>query len=355
MAEVAKAIDRSRFQPHVLCLRPTGMRAEELRAAGVPILHLPIGSFASVGALTGAYRLLRYIRDHRIRLVHSFDVPLNIFTVPVAKLARRPIVLSSQRASRSLTPGLYHRLLRVTDRLVDGIVVNCEYLRKELIDEEQVPARLIHLCYNGIDTSIFGPGDAPVHPGLEDASLVIGVVCALRPEKGLLTLVDAFARIAPKHAGVKLAIVGSGPELGALQARGGELGVLDSIVFAPATSQVAPWLRAMDIFVLPSLSEALSNSLMEAMACKCCPVASRVGGNPELVGDLERGLLFEPGDAGGLAEALEKLIVDSELRRSLAQTAREFIRSGFALSSSVQCMQQLYAAFLESAGTYLRP
>ena len=103
--------------------------------------------------------------------------------------------------------------------------------------------------------------------------------------------------------GVKLVMVGSGPMLAELQA-GGDA----DCHFEPAVRNVAPWLRAMDIFVLPSLSEALSNSLMEAMGCGCCPVASDTGGNPELVEDGETGLLFPVGDAEALAERLARLV-----------------------------------------------
>ena len=88
MAEVAKALDREKFQAHAGCFHDEGMRADELRAAGIPILRLPVSSFGSHTALSGAWQLFQYIRRHGIRVVHSFDVPLNIFAAPVAWLAR---------------------------------------------------------------------------------------------------------------------------------------------------------------------------------------------------------------------------------------------------------------------------
>jgi hypothetical protein len=94
--------------------------------------------------------------------------------------------------------------------------------------------------------------------------VVIGIVCALRPEKGLRILMEAFRKVKSARTGVKLVIVGSGPMLAELQA-----GADADCHFEPAVGNVAPWLRAIDIFVLPSLSEALSNSLMEAMGCGC--------------------------------------------------------------------------------------
>ena len=137
----------------------------------------------------------------------------------------------------------------------------------------------------------------------------------LRPEKALDLLQESFARIRHLQPGMKLLIVGSGPELPRLQINGQRLGIQNDCVFEPATSQVPQYLRALDIFVLCSRSEAFSNTLLEAMACGCCAVGSQVGGTPELIGNDERGLLFRPGDAGDLAEKLTTLIGNERLRR----------------------------------------
>ncbi len=154
MAEIARTLDRSRFDPRVGCFRPAGLRADDLRAAGVPIVHFPMPSIAS---LKGDINIARYIRQQHIRLVHTFDTPANLSGVPAARLAGSAIVLSSQRVDRALWPVWQRHALRITDRLVDGIVVNCEFLRRHLRDEEKVPDGLIHLCYNGIDTRAFQP------------------------------------------------------------------------------------------------------------------------------------------------------------------------------------------------------
>jgi glycosyltransferase involved in cell wall biosynthesis len=178
-------------------------------------------------------------------------------------------------------------------------------------------------------------------------ALVIGVVCALRPEKNLPSLLEAFARIRPAPAALKLAIVGSGPELALLESRATELGLSQDCVFAPASGRVNEWLRAIDIFVLPSRSEALSNALMEAMACGCCAVASNVGGNPELVRHGETGMLFESGDVSGLSALLALLIGNDSLRRRLAAAGMQRIRERFSLRSSVERIEQIYSELIE--------
>lgn len=345
MTEIARALDRSRFAVHVGCFHE-GVRAQELRAARIPVVRLPVTSFLKPNALRGALQLGRYLRGNSIRIVHTFDYPLNCFGVPVARAFRVPVVLSSQRAHRHLTPGSYLRILRMTDRLVNGIVVNSGSVRSEMVGQEHVMEERLHLCYNGIDTGRFHHRDRSRVSTLENASLVIGVVCVLRPEKGLQTLLRAFAQVAPQQAGVRLAIVGNGPELTGLRALAEELGISDACLFQPAVADVAPWLRSIDIFVLPSLSEALSNSLMEAMACGCACIASSAGGNPELVRDGETGLLFEPGNAQELADRISRLVKDAALRARLAEASAATVRARFSLEVATARMAQIYESFL---------
>jgi glycosyltransferase involved in cell wall biosynthesis len=116
----------------------------------------------------------------------------------------------------------------------------------------------------------------------------------------------------------------------------------DRCAFEPARQDVAFWLRQIDIFVLPSLSEAFSNSLMEAMACGCCVVASRVGGNPELVIDGEAGLLFPARDSAELTRVLDRLLKDGALRARLAAAGSERIRRQFTIARAAQRMGAIY-------------
>ncbi|MGH9668177.1 MAG: glycosyltransferase, partial [Bryobacteraceae bacterium] len=239
MTEIARGLDRSRFEPHVGCFKAEGIRGDELRAAGVPVVEFPVNSFVSVSALNGARQLARYIRQHEIGLVHTFDYPLTAFAVPIARAATRAVVVSSQRAHRELLPGIYASVVPMTDRFADAIVVNCEFLKRHLMEDYSVPGARIRLCYNGIDFERFHPGSSPRPDALPAGSLVVGVVCALRPEKGLVTLVEAFARVRALESTLKLAIVGSGEMLPRLEARAAELGISDACVFQPATQSVA--------------------------------------------------------------------------------------------------------------------
>ena len=353
MALIAGALDRSKFAPVVGCFRPEGLRRRDLEQAGIRVEHFPVYSFASPQAVSGGWRLARFIRRRGIRLVHTFDYPLAVFALPVAKMFTEAAPVSSQRSHRDLIPPGYRRLVRMTDRLASAVVVNCEFVRRHLEQDEGVPAARIRLCHNGIDLEEFSSREIPRPAALPADALVIGVVCALRPEKGIQDLLEAFGRVRGAGA-MKLVIVGSGPMQEKLESQGRELGISADCVFVPATGEVVAWLRAIDLFVLPSRSEAFSNALMEAMACGCCAVASDAGGNPELIRNGETGMLFPAGDARALAAVLRLLIGNASLRRRLGGAGMQWVRGNFSIRASAQRMGEIYAELIERRARALR-
>ena len=348
MVNTARSLDRSLFAPHVCAFHTDWFLPPELAAMNFPVFHLPIRSYRSLFAIRGARKLVRYMKDMKIVLVHSWDYPLNVFAAPLARTIGIPVVLTSQRSDRRLVPEPYRSMLRITDRLVDGIVVDSESLVRHMIDEERAPRSLVHRCPNGIDTSRFSPHLGPRPPQLNGASVVVGVVCTLRPVKNLQLLMRAFARVRDLRSGLRLVIIGSGPELAALMKLKASLGLDDECcIFVPATREVPYWMRAIDIFVLPSYSEAFSNALMEAMATGCCALAAAVDGNTELIRGGETGLLFQNRSVESLVAQLRAAIVNNELRKRLGEAAVRFIRSRFSFEVSAQHMGEIYLTLLK--------
>jgi glycosyltransferase involved in cell wall biosynthesis len=236
---------------------------------------------------------------------------------------------------------------RLTDHFVDGIVVNCAFLHDHLVRDFGVPAERIHVCYNGIDLERFASaGPSMRGTRVPRDAVTIGVVAVQRPEKGLATLLTAFAQL-ESYRELRLILVGSGPVQSDLKARARALGIQDRCIWQDATNDVAPWLRAIDIFVLPSESEALSNAMTEAMAVGCCPVASAVGGNPELLAP-DRGILFPVGAAEELSRALQSLIVDEPRRKQLALNARAFATHRFSATTAARNMAAIYRQILNA-------
>ncbi len=177
LTETAKFIDRSVFEPRVGCFRPLGIRGDELREAGIPIIQFAVASYASSAAITEAHRLACYINTNRIRIVHTWDYPLNVYAIPITRMMTNAIALSSQGSHRKLIPPMYRTLTRISDRFAHAIVVNCEYLRRHLRDDEHIPEAKIQVCNNGIDLDRF------IAPISRTPMLTIGTVCGLRPKR----------------------------------------------------------------------------------------------------------------------------------------------------------------------------
>jgi glycosyltransferase involved in cell wall biosynthesis len=346
LTKMATYLDRSRFTPHVGCFIAKGLRFDELSARNIPVVEFPVRSFMSPSLVSGARAMARYIRAHGIRLVHPFDVPTTLFGVPVARACGIPGI-ASQLSYRN---HLYSRrelfLLRMVDRISSKIVVNSKEIQRHLVEEEKVRADLTYLCYNGVDTNEFHPRGRERLPQLKDSKLVVGIVCALRQEKGLTLLVEAFAKIRQDRDAMKLVIVGQGPMRDQLEALRDRLDLQNEMLLAPATSDVAAWMRSIDIFVQPSTFESFSNALLEAAACGCCLIGSRVGGTPELICDQTSGLLFDSGDVDGLVECLKKAIRDDDLRNRLASAAAHRAATEFSIGRAVTRTEALYTSLL---------
>jgi glycosyltransferase involved in cell wall biosynthesis len=290
--------------------------------------------------------LRRYVRDHGIQLVHAFDAPMDTVAIPVAWAARVPVLVKSHLWYRRALPRSQQLCGSATDHLVDAIIVNSRAVQRELVENHGVSEQRTYLCYNGVDTIAFHPEGRPKQS--ENAKLTIGAVCALRPEKRLDVLFRAFARARTAGLNARLVIVGSGPIAESLEALRRELGIEDSSELHATTSDVARWMRQIDIFVLSSDTESFPNALLEAMACGCCVVASSVGGVPELVRNGENGLLFEPGSTDQLTHILTALAADVDRRRALGTAAARTARAEFSVERNVASVERVYESLLSS-------
>jgi glycosyltransferase involved in cell wall biosynthesis len=285
----------------------------------------------------------RYLKSHNIQLVHAFDTSTDVFAVAAGRIFMTPVITANLWC-RSMVPPLYRRALRVTDHLANAIIVNSDAVRHHLIEDDNTPPNSIYVCHNGVDPQVFAP--RPLDSKIPRATLTIGTVCALRAEKRIDLLLDAFAVVRRVQPSMKLLIVGSGEMLAALQAGRKRLNLEEDCVFEPEKRDVADWMRAIDIFVTPSSSESFPNALLEAMGCGCCVIASRVGGIPEMVSHRDNGLLFESGELEGLVSALTTVICDKSLRDRLGREASRTAREHFSIQMMARRMEEIYNTVL---------
>jgi glycosyltransferase involved in cell wall biosynthesis len=344
--ELASRLDRSRWTVHVTCLRAEGPLRDKLEASGVCAWSCGRGSLKSVGLLRCVWALVRYMRRERIGLVHSFDFYSNVVGVLAARLAGVPAVIASQRDLGDLRPRPQARVHSLMLRLADRVLVNSEAVAGRLRRHRALAGRIV-VIPNGVDLVRFSPAPGSTRRA---AGITVGTLANLRPEKGLADLVSAAALVREACGGLRLVIWGEGALRRDLERQIRELGLDGTVELPGSTTDPEGALRRLDIFVLPSLSEACSNGLLEAIATGLPIVATSVGGNASLVEDAVTGFLVPPADPAALAKAIIRLIQDPALATELATRGRERLRASFGIDRTVARIETLYnEALTESA------
>ena len=199
------------------------------------------------------------------------------------------------------------------------------------------------MIHNGIDPEPFEKAAGQrSFSRTERGRLVVGTVARLVSQKGVDLFLQAAVRLAVRYPAMRFRIVGDGPERENLYRLALRLGLLNRMVFTGHSDDIAAELALMDIFVLPSLSEGLGVSLLEAFASGCAVVAARVGGVPEVVEDGLTGLLVPPADGAALTAAVTGLVENPDNAARLARNARERVRGKFSLQAMLARTAALY-------------
>jgi glycosyltransferase involved in cell wall biosynthesis len=346
--------DRARFDVHLACFRRAGPLLQEIDMAGVALADYPITTLPSPRTLWQQARLARYARAQGIRIVHSFGFYANVFAIPAARLARVGVVVASIRDIGDHLTWLQKTLQKWVCRAADHVLVNASAVQEVLLAQGYAPSR-ISVIRNGIDVSRFRDraGTEPVRPGLglPPTAPVVAVFSRLNRLKGIEYFLEAAALLAKSFEEVRFLIVGdsiSDAYRVELEQFAAGLGLAERVVFTGFRSDVPELLSEVCVSVLPSLSEGLSNVVLEAMAAGVPIVATSVGGTPEMVEDGVTGLLVPPRDAAALAQAIGSLLGDPARGRSIGQAARRRVAERFSLEATVRETEQLYERLLRA-------
>jgi len=324
LLELLRGIDRVRFEPIVICILPGGSLRGAFSALSVPVIDLALRksySFAGIGKLL---KLARELRNRRIDVLHAYQFHGSLYACLVAPLCGSPKLLVSERGKRYR--GWHRRLARTFFyRRAERILINCEALRDYVRECCPSDAKIMTIP-NGVDCGLFRPngsgGKVRAHLNLPALAPVIGSVGRLQEVKGHRYLVEAFVDVARTHPEAHLLLVGGGPGEKELRSRLRDARLEDRAHFVGDQADVRPYLEAMDFFVLPSLSEAHSMALLEAMAMGKPVLATSIGGNRETVQTEVTGLLVPPASAEALGGALLRLMSEPRLASRLGHEAR---------------------------------
>jgi glycosyltransferase involved in cell wall biosynthesis len=330
LVEFARHADRTRFDVQVVSLGSRGILADEVEACGCPVTALE----APFGLRVGLFvRLAGWFGREHIDVVHTHDDRPLIYGAGGARLARVQRVIHTRHGqglelSRRQTT-LVNFMASRTDHFV---CVSRDSAR--LAVEQGINPQKVGLVWNGIDTTRFR--FAPRRSG---PAVTVG---RLQPEKDHETLLRAAALVRREDPTFRLEIAGDGPCLPRLRALTRELDLDREVKFLGQVRDVPRLLECSGLFLLSSLSEGMSLTLLEAMASGVAVVATRVGGNPEVVVDGATGLLVPARDPAALAAAILRLRGDDAERRRLIAAGRERVERLFDIRRMVADYEALY-------------
>lgn len=352
--ETLRLLDRTKYDLLVGCLKRRGPFLSDVEALGVPIMEFPITSLRHRSTLGWMRKLVDFLRTEKIDLIHTFDYYTNLFAIPAARWAGVPVVIASRRNIAHNRTALERAALGTVCRLAHGIVANSELAASVATGGANARNPKVAILYNAVNPREYRT--TPYNPELRNAlhlpvaAVLVGVLAALRPEKGHRTFLRAAAKVAaawnqPKRD-LRFVLIGEGPEQMALQILARELGIAERVVFTGDRRNVADWLAALNLLVLPSDAESLPNAVLEAMASARPVVATRVGGVPEIVEEGVTGLLVPPGDPAAMAAAILKVLGDEGLCRRMGAAARAHIERNFTPARAKEKLEEFYDRLL---------
>lgn len=338
----AQGLIRRGHEVKLLC-PPEARIFTEAPSYGVPAVPLPIGR----KRLAGLRALVDWFRDNRCDVVNSHSsTDAWLVALAMLVLGRPSAVVRTRHISAPVPRNWPTRWLYT--RGAAHIVTTGEALRRALVERNGYPERMIDSIPTGIDAGRFRPGEraaSRARLGLPADGLLVGIVATLRSWKGHRHLVEAMARV-PED--LRLVIVGDGPQREALEKQVAQLGLAPRVSFAGNQSDVLPWLRALDIFALPSYAnEGVPQALVQAMLVGLPCVTTAVGGIPEVAEHERTALVVPPENPAALAEAITQLATHESRREELGAAARKHCVEGFSLERMLDRME---AVFRRAAG-----
>jgi glycosyltransferase involved in cell wall biosynthesis len=342
---MARALDGDKFSVRLGCLNPVGPFLREVEG----IEPFPVGgSLFGLQSWRSRLVLARFLRRHRIAVAQSFDFYSNLMLIPAARFARVPVVLGSHRQLGDLLTWRQFQAQNAVFRMCDRVVCNSAAAAGRLRNAG-IPSGKLAVIANGLSDETF----AAVAPALsrEPETVTIGMIARMNhPVKQHDLFLRAAARLATRFPQLRFVLAGDGPLRPGLEGLAGQLKLLDRVIFLGDRRDIPAVLASLDISVMPSSSESLSNVILESMAAGVPVVAARIGGNPELVQEGKTGFLFSPGDEVQFAAVLETLVMQPELRKQFGAIARARAEGEYAIPRVRDRYQDLYRSLLEEKG-----
>lgn len=345
--ELAKGLNKDEYHVTIACLQDIDKATRELiESAGCHLKLFPVRRIYGISGIRQGFRFFEFLKKEKVSIVQTHYFGSDIWGAWIAQNAGVKVIISNRRDMGFWRKGYHIRAYHWVNQWVTKIVANAQSIRNYVKATEDIPRRDIEVIYNGVhlpdQRKINAPFDFSIKPG----SLVIMHVANLKPVKGHRFLLEAIKPIVVQYPHVHLFLIGEDLMNGDLQRFVNRLQISNNVRFLGKRQDVDQLLRLADICILPSLSEGMSNAILEYMAAGKPVVASNVGGTPELVDDQVTGFLFNKGNSNQFKEVLVRLINDKSLRESMGAAGRKKVEEQFSMQGMIKHYKNFYDSLL---------
>lgn len=346
VVNTVKQLDKNTYHPIVACLDEKGEFAYELESLGIDVIVFNRKPGLDFGLF---FRIATFIINNNIDLIHTHNIEASFYAGTAAKLVRRPVVHTQH--DPQLTFSLKKKIkVFLTSLGAKKIVAVSKDIESVYRNSFRIKNNQLLTILNGIDTSLEPEGSVTQklknNCNINPTDLVVGTVARFAEVKDLFTLIDSFIRVYEKRKDVHLLMVGDGPLDQELKDYASKSIVSQMIHFLGYRNDVINVLGTFDIFVNCSLSEGLSMTILEAMACHLPIVATAVGGNKELVRNNINGFLVPAKAPDTLANSILDAIPLSE---RFGDMSYKIVKEKYSLSGMVKNYESIYREILVKA------
>lgn len=356
--ELALRIPEAGYDVTLGCLRARGPLLERLQGSQVAVREFhPEGGIDSPAGFYQLLRLSWFLRRKKFDIVHTHDLWSNLIGVPAARLAGVRAIVSSRRdlANFDWYQSKRRGWLRRIQNLGGAVLANATPIRDALIAEDGFKPEKLRVIHNGVDIDRFqtsGDERDQVFPGVGKGKLIVLVGNMHTDVKGHPWLIASAPAVVHEFPTARFVLAGDGEQRPRFEEQVAKLGLEQNFLFLGRRTDIPKILACCDIAVLPSRAEGLPNAILEYMAAGLPTIASRVGGNAELIEDGVTGLLVPSEDSAALSDALLALLRDPGLARRMAQNGHEFTVRNFSFERLVREVDELYSELLSGGGSH---
>ncbi len=353
LLQVLRFLDRTEYRPVLFCLRDDGNLLDEARALGVEVYTFGMsGSLRSPRDLAGFWRMVRVLRKIQPALVHGYLLRGNFYGAVAARLVGIRAVVTSKRGLHVPAGAAEKFSVAVSNRLSSVITGNSPAVIEFTREVERTQRHPMEMIPSGIDVDRFEPRrtrSIRAELGIEGRP-VLGTAITLRPRKGYAMLFRTYAELRKEFPDLALVVAGVEEHNDETRRLAEELKITDGLYLIGKRSDMPDVMASLDVFVLPSESEGMSNAILEALALQVPVVATDTGGNRLVIGDGIAGYIVDYKDHAAMAERIGSILRDPSLRAQMGRIGRHRVVESYSAAAMVRSIAALYDRILAASG-----